>query len=356
MKHETKLGIVFIGILLSIFAAMLVKRLQRPMNLSVAQAPPPTSSSKIDAPATKLAVQPAPPTLVTPISESGNAPESIAADGFRSNGDAYRSSAENNSANDRYRSTESSRNQTDTYRSTADNSPWSPSSRQTAPEQGSAYTGAGQVQPQQPSLLAATQPSAEVGDRYSSSSQQSPRNAIEGSGGASSAQPYRSGYPSTNDGSADHRPETPRAAQSSTPSYGPTTIASADPTTAEYRNENRAAGVSVANQPNNATAGDRYSTGYIGNEGRANEVNSQTAYSTGINGTVQTSQTNPAVASAASANAIVVAAGRYSATAISTRCSQMTVIGTSASVFMAAVRISKRFTNTIASGILRRTI
>ncbi len=55
MKHETKLGLVFIGILLSIFIGLLMKRLARPGHAVLTNARQPANGSAAESASTKLA-------------------------------------------------------------------------------------------------------------------------------------------------------------------------------------------------------------------------------------------------------------------------------------------------------------
>ncbi len=73
MAHEAKLGMVFIGILLTAFSALLIKRLTKhsnlpPMNISAA------SKSEVGV-LSHLPPQPSPPTLVKPLNENARPPE-----------------------------------------------------------------------------------------------------------------------------------------------------------------------------------------------------------------------------------------------------------------------------------------
>ena len=95
MKHETKLGLVFIGILLTIFVALLMKRLARPGNAVLAGARQPANAAADPATA-KLAHQPGPPTLVTPKAQSGKPPESVGRRIVRQRGEKHSQPAKPN--------------------------------------------------------------------------------------------------------------------------------------------------------------------------------------------------------------------------------------------------------------------
>src|SRR5262249_4972952 len=75
MAHETKLGLAFIGILLTVFSALLIKKMTKhgslpPMNLNATAAKQTETGSL-----SRLPLQPSPPTLVKPLSENTKPPE-----------------------------------------------------------------------------------------------------------------------------------------------------------------------------------------------------------------------------------------------------------------------------------------
>jgi nucleoid-associated protein YgaU len=72
MAHEAKLGMAFIGILLTVFGALLIKHLTKHSNLP----PMNIAASKTEAGTlTHLPPQPSPPTLVKPLNEDARPPE-----------------------------------------------------------------------------------------------------------------------------------------------------------------------------------------------------------------------------------------------------------------------------------------
>jgi len=75
MAHEAKLGLVFIGILLTVFSALVIKKLTKhgnlpPMSLNASAAKSPEGGSL-----THMPQQPSPPTLVKPLNENAQPPE-----------------------------------------------------------------------------------------------------------------------------------------------------------------------------------------------------------------------------------------------------------------------------------------
>ena len=67
MTKETKLGIAFIGILLTVFTGLLIKKLTRPSNRGLNN---PSAQAVNDLAATQRAAQSTPPTTLTPKSEA----------------------------------------------------------------------------------------------------------------------------------------------------------------------------------------------------------------------------------------------------------------------------------------------
>jgi nucleoid-associated protein YgaU len=165
MKHETKLGLAFIGILLVIFVGLLMKRLARPGNAMLSHLQKPSTSSTAEPAPGKVAFQPAQPTLVTPKAQSGRPPESTMAD--------------------------NSGNHADKHALTRANHPLEHEQSVSSTEQA-------------PSLLATPLPVTEVGDRYAKS-HESPESSQERSP-VSAAQPYRSGYAAANENHSDPLP------------------------------------------------------------------------------------------------------------------------------------------------------
>jgi nucleoid-associated protein YgaU len=76
MAHEAKLGMVFIGILLTVFSALLIKKMTKhgnvppPMSMNASTTKSPEAGSF-----SRLPLQPTPPTLVKPLSENTQPPE-----------------------------------------------------------------------------------------------------------------------------------------------------------------------------------------------------------------------------------------------------------------------------------------
>ena len=163
MKHETKLGMVFIGILLTIFVGLLMKRLARPGNAVLAKSQPAASSTP-DPNSSKLAYQAGPPTLVTPKAQSGKPPESSVAD----------SSAKTSNKHS------------------------SPTTSKPAAQEPAASPSVSSNE-QAPSLL------TEVGDRYANKAKDPFDSSSASPSNSGSAQPYRSGYADTNENRSDPR-------------------------------------------------------------------------------------------------------------------------------------------------------
>jgi nucleoid-associated protein YgaU len=155
MSRETKLGIAFIGILLFVFCALLVKKLTRPSNRGLENVVAKAADSTSDSATSARQPQASPPTLVMPKSENSKPPALAGA--------ADRSPA------------------------TSNGSPWVSSQ----PVNSSA-------------LMAAPIPITDLGDRYAGNA--TPKTIdpapLESSASVASPQQYRSGYGSTADSSA----------------------------------------------------------------------------------------------------------------------------------------------------------
>src|SRR4051812_37904442 len=74
MSRETKLGVVFIGILLLTFSALLVRKLTRPSNRGLDSLAAKSTDAASKMAATSRQPQAAPPTLVTPKTDGGKPP------------------------------------------------------------------------------------------------------------------------------------------------------------------------------------------------------------------------------------------------------------------------------------------
>ncbi len=154
MSRETKLGIVFIGILLFVFGALLVKKLTRPSNRglqSIAAKPPDVTS---DVSTTPRQPQASPPTLVTPKTDAGNPT------GFATSGDRYATPSTS--------------------------TPWTRSQSENSPAA---------------AVIAAPIPIADLSDRYAdrSNSARADANDSNTSSGAAGGQRYRTGYGSASE-------------------------------------------------------------------------------------------------------------------------------------------------------------
>src|SRR5262245_24861606 len=75
MAKEAKLGLVLVGILLVVFSALLIKRLNRTGNAPLASLPASAAKSGASAAPPRTTLQAARPTLVTPQRDSGKVPE-----------------------------------------------------------------------------------------------------------------------------------------------------------------------------------------------------------------------------------------------------------------------------------------
>lgn len=200
MKHETKLGLVFIGILLTIFIGLLMKRLARPGNAVLSNARPPAATGSAEAAPAKLGHQPAPPTLVTPKAQSGKPPESVAAETPAHRGEKHSPATKPN-------------------RPIAQDPPASSAATPSDPA---------------PSLLATPLPITEVGDRYANRSRDPFDGAAANSSDSKSGQqPYRSGYADTNDSHVDSAPEPAATYRQPNRSGAGNAKASASPTTVD---------------------------------------------------------------------------------------------------------------------------
>jgi nucleoid-associated protein YgaU len=147
MAHEAKLGLIFVGILLTVFGALLLKKLSK-------HGVPPTSLNAStmksgDGALSRVPPQPSPPTLVKPLNENTKPPEFAV-----ETHDAPKASDET------------------TWNSTRSRSNTDSSSRDSKP-----------IAAAPPSLLSEPIPVAEAGDRYKT------------------ALPYRSSYPTASDDS-----------------------------------------------------------------------------------------------------------------------------------------------------------
>ncbi len=298
MKNETKLGLVFIGILLTIFVALLMKRLARPGNAVLAGARQPANAVN-DPTSSKLARQPGPPTLVTPKAQSGKPPESVAAEpsGNRAEKHSQPAKPSRPVAQDPPRSS-----------STASNDP-------------------------APSLIATPLPVTEVGDRYANK----PRDPFDGASASPSisngAQPYRSGYADTNENRRDpSRPE-PEPRRGRNPILAPAQV----PVTAIRPSANRI----VANRVNRRTDIRR-------RHGRPTCIRFRPTNRPSRNAIRQPTSRLPRPAR-------LPLQAASSATATSTACSPTTAFGRSAKRPTARAHSSRPCTSTIARRIRKLT-
>jgi LysM repeat protein len=94
MAGEAKLGLVFIGILLTVFSALLIKKLTKHGNLPPMSLNASATKSTEPGSLSRMPLQPSPPTLVKPLNENTNPPEFAADshDTVKQNGDARSSS------------------------------------------------------------------------------------------------------------------------------------------------------------------------------------------------------------------------------------------------------------------------
>ncbi len=165
MSRETKLGIVFVGILLFVFCALLVRKLTRPSNHGLNDLVAKSVDSSNDSAAIVRVTQAVPPTLVTPTNEISNPTARV--------------------------------NTADRSPTTTSTTPWTSSPSASSP-----------------AVLAAPIPIADLGDRYAdhSPSRTNDSSPLESAGTVAAAQTYRSGYGSTSDNASTAVASTPATA------------------------------------------------------------------------------------------------------------------------------------------------